>query len=65
MNANQIVNMVVRMVMRKLLRSGVDAGVNAVSKRMGQKPGADGKPVKSGDTQKRAKQTVKMMRRLR
>lgn len=67
MNANQIINMVVRMVVRRLIRGGVNAGIDAVGNRMNKgKKSAQTKPApETGDTVKRARQTIKMARRLR
>ncbi len=65
MNANQIINIVVRMVMRRLVRSGVNAGIGAVSKRRNADKDMGAKPPNSAETSKRAKQTIRMMRRLR
>ncbi|WP_299844216.1 hypothetical protein [uncultured Roseovarius sp.] len=65
MNANQIVNMVVRIVMRKLMRSGVNAGMDAVGKRMNRGKEDGPKMTDTAETGKRAKQTMRMMRRLR
>ncbi len=67
MNANQIVNMVVRMVMRRLVRTGVNAGINAAGNRLNKaKPDqATGKPPETAQSTQRAKQAMRMMRRLR
>lgn len=65
MNANQIINMVVRMVIRKVVRGGVNAGMNAVSNRMGGDK-TDGKDVPgAAEANKRTKQSMRMMRKLR
>lgn len=70
MNANRIINMVVRMVMRRLVRSGVDAGVNAYANRRDAKAGKgegqaqQGKAPKTGKTQKRMRQGMRMARRM-
>lgn len=66
MNANQIINMVVRMVMRRVLRSGVDAGINAVGNRMnkGKTDAETGQSPNVADTSKRAKQTMRMGRKI-
>ncbi len=67
MNANQIINMVVRTVMRRVVRSGVNAGIDAVGNRMarGKADGAKGQGPHVADATKRAKQSMKMVRRLR
>jgi len=69
MNANQIINMVIRMVMRRVLRSGVDAGMNAVSNRMNRNKSPEEKQAQQGgpdaaDTTKRAKQAMRVARRV-
>ncbi len=61
MNANQMISMVIRMVMRRLMRSGVNAGMDALGKRLSK--GESGAPRVS-ETQKRARSTLKMGRRM-
>ena len=65
MNVNQILNMVIRLVMRKVVNGGINAGINAVSNRKGKGTANTGQGPGSADTAKRAKQTIKMARRLR
>ena len=65
MNVNQIVNMVIRLVMRKVINGGISAGINAVTNRKGKGNTDTGQGPNSGETAKRAKQTIKMARRLR
>lgn len=66
MNANQIINMVVRMVVRRVLRSGMNAGMDAVGKRMGKGKGdaPEGEVPNSAETAKRAKQAMRVTRRM-
>ena len=63
MNANRIISMVINMVMRRVMRTGINAGMDAVGKRMsgggGNQPAPD-----SGQTTKRAKDTIRMARRM-
>lgn len=68
MNANQLISMALRMIMRRVMRSGVDAGIGAVSRRMSKGKDADGQDApgtpQSGETQKRARDTMKIARRM-
>jgi len=65
MNANQLMSMAMRMIMRRVMRSGVDLGVGAVSKRMSKgKVENDAAAPQSGETQKRARQSMKIARRM-
>jgi len=65
---NQIVNMIIRMVMNRLLRRGVDAGINRVvgpkpargDMSPGQRAGADAARA----TTKRARQAMRLVRRV-
>lgn len=63
MNVNRIISMVINMVMRRVMRTGVNAGINAVGKRM---PGGKetGPAPDSKQTTKRAKDTIRMARRV-
>ncbi len=67
MNVNQIVTMVIRMVMRRLLRKGVNAGIDAVGNRMSRGNAAEqqGQSLNTAETTKRAKQAMKIARRMR
>lgn len=63
MNANALINMVMRMVMRRLMRGGVNAGIGAFGKHMSKgKSNADAPDIKT--TQKRARDTMKISRRI-
>lgn len=68
MNANRMINMVIRMVMRRVMRSGMNAGIGAIGKKMNKGKTEDGNPSKDApetkDTQKRARQSMKMARRM-
>ncbi|MFH0252701.1 hypothetical protein [Roseovarius aquimarinus] len=65
MNANRLINMAMRMIMRRLMRSGVDAGIGAVSKRMSKgKEGQSGPAPETKQAQKRARDTMKIARRM-
>ncbi|MEB8386211.1 hypothetical protein OO012_03140 [Rhodobacteraceae bacterium KMM 6894] len=63
MNANRIISMVINMVMRRLMRTGVNAGMNAVGKRMSG-GGEAGPSPDSKQSTKRAKDTIRMARRI-
>ncbi|MFD0858170.1 hypothetical protein ACFQ0Z_04205 [Roseovarius aquimarinus] len=53
------------MIMRRLMRSGVDAGIGAVSKRMSKgKEGQSGPAPETKQAQKRARDTMKIARRM-
>ena len=67
MNVNQIVTMVIRMVMRRLLHKGVNAGIDAVGNRVnrGNPVGKQGQSPNAAETTKRAKQAIKIARRMR
>ncbi|SFR44315.1 hypothetical protein [Litoreibacter janthinus] len=62
---NQIINMVTRMVMRRLVNMGINKGIDVAAKR-----GQGGKELTSeqrqaaGKNAKRAKQAVRMSRRI-
>ncbi|WP_298261637.1 hypothetical protein [uncultured Litoreibacter sp.] len=62
---NQIINMVIRMVMRRVINMGINKGIDVAAKR-GQR-GEDLTPEqrqKAGEHSKRAKQAVRMSRRI-
>ncbi len=63
MNANRLVTMAIRMIMRRLMRTGVDAGIGAVSKRV-NKDAPGGAAPNARETQKRARSTMKIARRM-
>ncbi len=63
MNANQLITMAIRMIMRRLMRTGVDAGIGAVSNRM-NKGAPGGAAPNSSETQKRARSTMKIARKM-
>ncbi|MCQ0093229.1 hypothetical protein [Roseovarius sp. M141] len=63
MNANQLINMAMRMIMRRLMRRGIDAGIGAVGKRMNN-GSPTGDAPNSKETQKRARSTMKIARRM-
>ena len=71
MNANGLINMAVRMVMHRLMSRGIEKGIDLASRR-GQAPGEDGQPkaddprltAQSRDTAKRARQMVRLTRRV-
>ena len=67
MNVNQIINMVVRVVVRRVINSGVNAGIDAVGKRSnrGNADSAQAQGSETADVQKRAKQAMRIARRLR
>ena len=67
MNVNQVVNMLVRMVIRRLARRGMNAGFKAMDKRNDKADQAQGrkKDPNSADAAKRARQTARLMRRMR
>ncbi|PTX55387.1 hypothetical protein C8N43_0020 [Litoreibacter ponti] len=62
---NQIINMFMRIVMRKLIKAGINKGVDMAAKR-----GAAGDELTpeqrqmAGKNKKRAKQSVRMARRI-
>lgn len=68
MNMNQVINMVIRQVMRRVINKGVSTGIDVASRKFGSKdaPETGAKPnaPDSGATQKRAKQTMRMARRI-
>ncbi|WP_281858534.1 hypothetical protein [Litoreibacter halocynthiae] len=62
---NQIINMVIRMVMRRLVNMGINKGIDVAAKR--GKAGKDLTPEQrqaAGQQTKRAKQAVRMSRRI-
>lgn len=62
---NQMINMVIRMVTRRLINMGINKGIDVAAKR-GQR-GEDLTPEQrkaAGETTKRAKQAVRMGRRI-
>ncbi|MEP3347792.1 MAG: hypothetical protein ABJN34_02170 [Litoreibacter sp.] len=62
---NQMINMVIRMVTRRLVNMGISKGIDVAAKR-GQR-GEDltsEQRQKAGENSKRAKQAVKMSRRI-
>ncbi|SDX03149.1 hypothetical protein [Litoreibacter albidus] len=62
---NQMINMAMRMIMRRLINMGINKGIDVAANR-GQR-GKDLTPEqrqKSGETSKRAKQAVRMSRRI-
>lgn len=63
MNVNRIISMVINMVMRRVMRQGVNAGINAVGKRMSGGQAAAPAPD-AGQSTKRAKDTIRMARRV-
>ncbi len=63
MNANMMINMAMRMIMRRLMRGGVNAGIGAFGKRM-SKGKEGGSAPDSKATQKRARSTIKIARRM-
>ncbi|MBZ8119257.1 hypothetical protein KUD11_11440 [Roseovarius sp. LXJ103] len=63
MNVNSMVNMVVRMVMRRVMSKGINAGMDAATNRM-SKGRPEGAQVDAAPTQKRAKQTMRMARKI-
>ncbi len=63
MNANRLITMAIRMIMRRLMRGGVNAGIGAVSSRM-NKGAPGGVAPDAKETQKRARSTMKIARRI-
>ena len=65
MNANRIISMVIRMVVNRLIRTGVNAGVNKMSKAKQYGPDeTKGQAPQSADTQKRMRQSMRVMRKI-
>lgn len=67
MNANQMITMLFRMFGRQIMNRGINAGINRLGKGGGHagtsqsgQPGAQGQ---SGNTAKRMRQAMRMMRR--
>ena len=60
---NSIINMVLRLVMRRIVSKGINVGMDAATSRM-SKGRPEGAPIDSGPTQKRAKQTMRMARKI-
>ena len=70
MNMNGLVNMIIRIVMRRFVGQGINAGINAVSgsRRKKRRPpqeeaGDTHSAPDSGKATKRARQSMRMMRR--
>lgn len=63
MNGNTLINMAMRMIMRRLMRGGVNAGIGAFGKHM-SKGKEGGRAPDSKATQKRARETMKISRRI-
>ncbi|EPX81316.1 hypothetical protein [Litoreibacter arenae] len=62
---NQIINMVMRMVLRRLVNMGINKGIDVAAKR--GKAGKELTPEQrrgAGEQSKRAKQAVRMSRRI-
>ncbi|MBK5932795.1 hypothetical protein C8N32_102163 [Rhodovulum imhoffii] len=69
MNANQLLNMVTRLLMRRVVGKGVDAGINAASRAVSKRGGTGQEPQGApnpqvGETAKRAKQAMRVTRRM-
>ncbi len=61
---NQLVNMIVRMVMRQLIRTGIDKGTEHIARRRGGGEATPEQKAQTGQSQKRMRQGVRMMRRM-
>ncbi len=72
MNVNQIINMAMKMIMRKVMSRGIDAGMNMASKKSAQPQEEEPNLTKeerarlqqSKDNSKRAKQAMKVTRKI-
>jgi hypothetical protein len=62
---NQMINMVIRMVMRRVVNMGINKGIDVAAKRgQGGKELTPEQRQAAGKTSKRAKQAVRMSRRI-
>ena len=66
MNPNQLLNMAMRMIMRRLIGKGVTLGMRSVERKMnkGGSPQDPSSTAQNRDTMKRAKQSLRVSRRI-